>query len=141
VNLTFTRRTAKELVARAQTAVKAATVKAPVNLPYAGTFHSIACSLLNEFGADIGLKENFSVLDREDAANLIGLVRARSGRIEKKRAFPQTDACCAIHSYSRNACLSLKATLRKRYPGWKNTPNRWRKICELYRSEAITERS
>src|SRR5215207_1680313 len=91
----FTRRAAKELVERAQKAVKAAG-GVSVDLPYAGTFRSIAYSLLDEFRAAIGLKKGFTILDRDDATDLMDLVRARSDQIDKKKAFPQTDVCSAI---------------------------------------------
>ncbi|UGY28871.1 ATP-dependent helicase [Bradyrhizobium septentrionale] len=112
----FTRRASKELVERVQNAVKEVTGKTAVQLPYAGTFHSIGYNLLNEFGEHVGLQNNFTVLDRDDAVDLMDLVRARSGKDKKEKAFPQKDVCSNIHSYTRNACLSLKATLRERYP-------------------------
>lgn len=115
----FTRRASKELVERAQKAIVAAAGKREVRLPYAGTFHSIAYSLLNEYRDCVGLGDNFTVLDRDDAANLMDLVRARSGEVGKDSAFPDRHLCCEIHSYQRNACLSLKATLKRgRYRRW-----------------------
>jgi DNA helicase II / ATP-dependent DNA helicase PcrA len=128
----FTRRAAKALVARAQMAIKATKPGATVHLPYAGTFHSIAYSLLNEFGAAVGVKKSFTILDRDDAKDLMDRVRARSGQINQKETFPQTEVCCAIHSYSRNACLSLKATLRKRYPGLKQHAKPLAQIMRAY---------
>src|SRR3954469_20432044 len=56
----FTRRAARELVERAQQAIQDITPGVSLHLPYAGTFHSIAYSLLKEFGAEIGLNKNFT---------------------------------------------------------------------------------
>ncbi|WP_342712892.1 ATP-dependent helicase [Bradyrhizobium sp. B124] len=119
----FTRRASKELVERAQKAIGTAVGNAGVKLPYAGTFHSIAYGLLNEYHDHVGLGENFTLLDRDDAADLMDLVRTRSGELDKNSAFPDRHVCSEIHSYQRNACLSLKATIKRdRYRRWeKNT--------------------
>jgi DNA helicase-2/ATP-dependent DNA helicase PcrA len=110
----FTRRASNELVERAQAKVGGG---ASVRLPYAGTFHSIAYKLLCEFGTSVGLSKKFTVLDPDDAASLMDRARAGVVQTDKRKIFPKRDVCCAIHSYCRNACLSLKATLRKRYSG------------------------
>ncbi|WP_338821868.1 ATP-dependent helicase [Bradyrhizobium septentrionale] len=115
----FTRRASKELVERAQRAIIAAVGKGEVRLPYAGTFHSIAYSLLIEYHDHVGLGKNVTVLDRDDAAGLMDLVRTRSGEVDKDSAFPDRHLCSEIHSYQRNAGLSLKAALRsRRYRRW-----------------------
>ncbi len=108
----FTRRASNELVERAQAKVAGG---ASVRLPYAGTFHSVAYKLLCEFGASVGLSEKFTVLHSDDAVSLMDRARAGVVQTDKRKIFPKKDVCCAIHSYSRNACLSLNATLRKRY--------------------------
>ncbi|MBR0939245.1 ATP-dependent helicase [Bradyrhizobium jicamae] len=118
----FTKRASKELDERAQKAANAAVGNVLVRLPYAGTFHSIAVSLLNEFHDCVGLGENFTVLGRDDAADLMDLVQARSGEVGKNSAFPDPHLCSEIYSYQRGACLSLKATLKR---------NRYRH-CEEY---------
>ena len=64
---TFTRKASRELVERAQATIKAELGGASINLPYAGTFHSIACKLLREFASQVGLTKKFSILDRDDA--------------------------------------------------------------------------
>ena len=112
--IVFGRRAAKELVTRAQTAISAARPGAALKLRYAGTFHSIAYGLLIEFGSEFGLEEGFTILDRDDAADLMDRVRTRSG-YGKKNAFPKKDVCCAIQSYITNACSSLKATMQQRH--------------------------
>ncbi|MCG2633074.1 ATP-dependent helicase [Bradyrhizobium sp. WYCCWR 13023] len=115
----FTKRASKELVERAQRAITSTTGNTPMRLPYAGTFHSIAYSLLNEFRTQVDLAERFTALDGGDAVDLMDLVRTRSGAVDKEGAFPSAAICTEIHSYSRNACLSLKATLqRNRYRRW-----------------------
>ena len=85
--LTFTRRAALEMMRRAQRIVgivlgeKAlergggSGVELAVNLPWSGTFHSVANRLIRRNAASVGLDENFSVLDRGDAADMMDVVR------------------------------------------------------------------
>ncbi|MGH7076132.1 MAG: UvrD-helicase domain-containing protein, partial [Stellaceae bacterium] len=42
-----------------------------------GTFHSFANTVLRRFGQPIGLKPNFSILDRSDMEDVINLLRTR----------------------------------------------------------------
>src|SRR5215203_1059772 len=65
--LTFTRRAAIEMTRRTQRIV--ADVIDDVRLPWSGTFHSIANRLIRRHSPAVGLDENFSVLDRGDAAD------------------------------------------------------------------------
>ncbi len=41
-----------------------------------GTFHSIACRFLRQYGPHIGLSSKFTILDRHDAEGIIGQLRA-----------------------------------------------------------------
>src|SRR4051794_23372778 len=71
--LTFTRRAAMEMTRRAQRIVGQVTKE--MRLPWSGTFHSIANRLIRKNCSRVGLDENFSVLDRGDAADLMDVVR------------------------------------------------------------------
>jgi DNA helicase-2/ATP-dependent DNA helicase PcrA len=71
--LTFTRRAALEMTRRAQRIV--GEVMKEVRLPWSGTFHSIANRLIRRHCKAVALGENFSVLDRGDAADLMDLAR------------------------------------------------------------------
>jgi superfamily I DNA/RNA helicase len=47
-------------------------------LIWAGTFHGIGARLLREYAEQIGIDPAFTILDREDAADLMNLVLART---------------------------------------------------------------
>ena len=66
--LTFTRKAAEELRRRA-TGVAG---DHAVELPWCGTFHSIAARLLRRHGPQIGLDRAFSILDETDARIIAG---------------------------------------------------------------------
>ena len=70
--LTFTRRAAQEMLARAgRLSDGVATAQV-----WGGTFHSVANRLLRHYGRGVGLDPNFTVLDQADALELFGIVRA-----------------------------------------------------------------
>jgi DNA helicase-2/ATP-dependent DNA helicase PcrA len=68
--VTFTRRAAQEMTTRA-----AAACGADLGGLLAGTFHSVGQRLLRRYGPLVGLPAAFTVLDGEDQADLVALVR------------------------------------------------------------------
>ena len=76
--LTFTRRAADEMIRRVEAIVRQALRGAGAQristsvLPWSGTFHSIANRLLRRYAHNLDLDPGFSVLDRGDAADLMG---------------------------------------------------------------------
>jgi len=77
--LTFTRRSAREIVSRVRT-LRGADQGRRVS---GGTFHSVAHHTLRRHHAAVGLPEGFGVLDRGDAADLMDLVRGEMGILSK----------------------------------------------------------
>ncbi len=112
--LTFTRRAAVEMTRRAQRIV--GEVLKEVRLPWSGTFHSIANRLIRRNAQRVGLDENFSVLDRGDAADLMDVERHERGLSKAEKRFPRKDTCLAIYSHRVNTQAPLAATLRDVFP-------------------------
>src|SRR5258706_5253658 len=116
--LTFTRRAALEMTRRAQRIV--GETQRAVRLPWSGTFHSIANRLIRKNSQRVGLDENFSVLDRGDAADLMDVVRHELGfsKVEGEgaRRFPRKDTCLAIYSHRVNTQGPLADTLESAFP-------------------------
>ena len=108
--LTFSRRAAQEMERRAgQVLARVLGLKsdAPPALPWAGTFHGIGARLLREHAAQIGLHENFTIHDRGDAEDLMGLVRNDIGLASMERRFPRKGTCLSIYSRAVNSCAPL----------------------------------
>jgi DNA helicase-2/ATP-dependent DNA helicase PcrA len=57
------------------------------SLPWAGTFHSIGARLLREYAGRIGLESSFTIHDRGDSEDLMGLVRQEIGLPRPRSAF------------------------------------------------------
>src|SRR5262252_309558 len=77
--LTFSRRAAQEMTRRALRIAGGRPARAgsgdAAALPWAGTFHAIANRLLRQHAPEIGLDPAFTLLDREDAADLLDRLR------------------------------------------------------------------
>ena len=118
--LTFSRRAAQEMQRRVgrvlhQALGFASTQRAP-QLNWAGTFHGIGARLLREYAAQIGLAENFTIQDRGDSEDLMGLVRHELKFATTKNRFPLKGSCLAIYSRVLNSRQPLGELLRTVYP-------------------------
>ncbi|HWP12408.1 MAG TPA: ATP-dependent helicase, partial [Ramlibacter sp.] len=118
--LTFSRRAAQEMERRVggvlQQALGLPPSQALPNLPWCGTFHSIGARLLREYAARIGLEESFTIHDRGDAEDLMGMVRHDIGLAETRNRFPLKGTCLGIYSRVLNTCEPLGSVLQNTYP-------------------------
>jgi ATP-dependent DNA helicase UvrD/PcrA len=114
--LTFTRRAAREMKSRVRRVVSDALNGQKVDLPWAGTFHSIGARLLREYAQVIGLKPSFTIHDRSDSADLVNLVRHDLEQSKKESRFPKKDTCLAIYSLAINSGAPLERILPKQFP-------------------------
>ncbi|CAM4079820.1 ATP-dependent helicase [Bordetella tumulicola] len=118
--LTFSRRAAQEMDRRVgqvlQRVMKLhATQQAP-SLPWAGTFHSIGARLLRDCAGRIGLSENFTIHDRSDAEDLMGMVRHELGLSATAERFPLKGTCLAIYSRVINSQAPVADVLKHAFP-------------------------
>jgi DNA helicase-2/ATP-dependent DNA helicase PcrA len=118
--LTFSRRAALEMERRVgrvlhQALGFASTQRAP-SFNWAGTFHGIGARLLRDHAGRIGLSEHFTIQDRSDSEDLIGLVRQELGLAAAKNRFPLKGTCLSIYSRVVNSQASLVDVLQQHYP-------------------------
>ena len=134
--MTFTRRAAREMARRASALVDRATEgdsAAAQGLTWAGTFHAVGQRLLRAHAREIGLAPDFTVLDRSDAEDLMGLVRAeqKAGQGSGRR-FPQKGACLSLYSYAVNARMPLDAVLAERAPQYREWADELKTLFRAY---------
>ncbi len=106
LRLTFTRKAAEEMLRRAS-----ALVGGSCDQVAGGTFHAFANTVLRRTAARVGLRPNFTILDRGDAEDVIGLLRARAGLDRKDRRFPRKGAIADVFSTAVNRSTTLEALL------------------------------
>lgn len=117
--LTFSRRAAQEMERRVggvlQQALGQAGASLP-SLPWSGTFHALGARLLREYAPRIGLEDSFTIHDRGDAEDLMGLVRHEIGLADQKKRFPLKATCLGIYSRVMNTRDPLGLVLQSVYP-------------------------
>ncbi|MGQ9804905.1 MAG: ATP-dependent helicase [Chlorobiales bacterium] len=126
--LTFTRRAAQEMLARA-----AAVADARCAQILGGTFHAYAHKLLREYAAKLKLAENFVVLDQADAEDTIEIVRTALGFNKKEKRFPKKNTLQRILSTATNKQLSIERILEASYPQFLSLLSDVLKVADAYR--------
>lgn len=118
--MTFSRRAAAEMsrrVARICSQVLEKNAGAMIDaLTWAGTFHGVGARILREYAFQVGLTPDFSIHDREDAADLMNLVRHQLGFSKMESRFPTKTTCLAIYSRAVNAELPVAQVLKEHFP-------------------------
>jgi DNA helicase II / ATP-dependent DNA helicase PcrA len=118
--MTFSRRAASEMIRRVERIARkvmgdGAGVAVDA-LNWAGTFHGVGARLLRDLAEQIGLDPAFTIHDREDAADLMNLVRHELGFSKTEARFPTKGTCLAIYSRCVNAEQPIEEVLRLSYP-------------------------
>jgi DNA helicase-2/ATP-dependent DNA helicase PcrA len=118
--LTFTRRAASEMTRRVDGILRRLRDDG-VRIPggeavWSGTFHAMATRLLRLHGQSIDLDPSFTILDRGDSEDLMGVARAQLGLARTNRRFPQKGTCLDIYSRCVNSGSPLADVLKTSFP-------------------------
>ncbi len=118
--LSFSRRAAQALQRRVGSMLHQAlglqAAQPAPQLPWAGTFHGVAARLLREQAERIGLNPAFTIADRGDSEDLMGLLRQELGLAKTAQRFPLKGTCLAIYSRVLNSQDSLAQVLQQHFP-------------------------
>ena len=118
--LTFSRRAAVEMERRVGRLLHQAfglrSTQRPPALRWSGTFHGIGARLIRELAPRLGLAENFTIHDRSDSEDLMGVVRHTLQLDSTHKRFPLKGTCLAICSRVINSRAPLATVLREVYP-------------------------
>lgn len=107
--LTFTRRSASEIVSRVELALgeQAKGLRA-------STFHTFCMYLLRRIPKAFGL-EQFSIIDRDDQLMMFRLIRGKDDK-KNPNALPKPKELCDLYSFARNTRQKLSLALEKQMP-------------------------
>lgn len=109
--LTFTRKAAQEMIARAIRLLDRRCERVA-----GGTFHAFAHHMLRQHGTAIGLPTDFAILDRGDAEDLIGLLRKEiAGRPARGRPLPRKQTLGDLFSRVVNTMRPLEEVVLAEY--------------------------
>src|SRR5437763_14121074 len=83
---------------------------------WGGTFHSIGNRLLRRYAEPLGYRSNFSILDDEDAKEMMESAVSSLGIKTLEKRFPKADVLLDIYSYLINTRTPLELHLEQNYP-------------------------
>jgi DNA helicase-2/ATP-dependent DNA helicase PcrA len=108
--LTFTNKAAGEMMRRVADLLGR-------QLPslWGGTFHSIGARILRQHADLLGYRRDFTILDRDDAKDLIKACIAEAGIETKGTHFPKPEVLCEIFSLAVNTHKSTAEILEEQF--------------------------
>jgi DNA helicase II / ATP-dependent DNA helicase PcrA len=135
--LTFTRRAAAEMLRRVEGILRRLEVERSgrsvgAGKVWGGTFHATATRLLRLHGRTIGLEPSFTILDRGDAEDLMGVLRSDLGLSKNDRRFPLKSTCMDIYSRCVNARETVEEAVEVHFPWCKDEVEGLRTLFSAY---------
>ena len=109
--LTFTRRAAKLMMERA-----AGLLDGRCDAVRGGTFHGAGLEILRRHAVRAGLPLRFTVLDSDDAADVLDLLRTEAGLDRAGARFPKKGTLHSMFSAATNRDMALAAVLNDAWP-------------------------
>src|SRR5439155_9546368 len=100
--LTFTNKAAREMMRRVDDLLGS-----DLGELWGGTFHSIGHRLLRRHAESLGHRNNFTILDREDARDLVKACIASAGIETESTRFPKPDVLVEVFSFALNTRHSI----------------------------------
>jgi DNA helicase II / ATP-dependent DNA helicase PcrA len=127
--LTFTRRSAADMLRRAQQVLPKSRDSGRV---WAGTFHATGARLLRMYGDAIGLSSRFTIHDRGDSEDLMRSLVVELKLNKEDNKFPKKGTLMAIHSFSVNAGRTLEQALQSNFPGQTHRRGQLQRLFAAY---------
>lgn len=134
--LTFTNKAAKEMIMRVERLLKTY----PQGL-WSGTFHSIANRLLRQFGSRTAFGPGFSILDEDDATDLMKLCIKEQKVSDMGKRFPSAAVLKSISSYAANARIPLDEAIERKNSDFSSFAYDIGEILKRYERNKIEQRS
>jgi DNA helicase-2/ATP-dependent DNA helicase PcrA len=128
VLLTFTRRAAREMLARASRLLDGRCERVQ-----GGTFHAFCLLILRRFSEQAGYPPNFTILDSSDAADVVDVVRTTSGLHRSQKRFPRKATLHAMFSMAINRDMTLAEVIEHRYPQFADSLEGVERLASDYR--------
>jgi DNA helicase-2/ATP-dependent DNA helicase PcrA len=127
---TFTNRAAREMLRR----VESLTGSQNVHRVWGGTFHRIANLILRRHAASIGFEQNYSILDSEDAREMINVCVDEAAIDTTKKRFPKAEVVQGIISYANNTDMPIEDVVGYKYPYFEPLTAQIKRVDALYQS-------
>ena len=143
--LTFTRKAASEMIGRVQGLLndnKAQKV-------FGGTFHSFSNYILRKNANLLDIPSNFTIIDSEDSADTIDLIKSELKIEKKEKAFPKKNRLQEIISSARNRNLTIRNVIQTEFSGLlefidqieliNKGYEKYKRICQIFDYDDLME--
>jgi DNA helicase-2/ATP-dependent DNA helicase PcrA len=130
--LTFTNKAAREMMRRVNDILGQ-----DLSSLWGGTFHSIGNRILRKHAPRLGLRPDFTILDREDTKDLIKAAIDDAKIDVTKTRFPKPDVVGDIISMSLNISKSIPETIREFYGAHEEVAAEIDRISGLYSARKL----
>ena len=124
--LTFTKKAADEMLNRAVMILDSRCEKVS-----GGTFHSFSNYILRKYSDCLELRNNFTIIDRADAEDVINHIRAQVATKQEKR-FPRKGTILDIYSKAVNKNMSAEAVIESEYNQFAHCVEKINEISKQY---------
>lgn len=131
--VTFTNRAANEMTNRAETLLKSNLA----NL-WSGTFHHIGNITLRREAESIGYSSNFTIVDREDAKDLLADCLQDLGLVKREKLFPKKALIYNIYSLAASSLADTDDVIASVYPHTQEYAHQIKKIINHYQKKKKT---
>jgi DNA helicase-2/ATP-dependent DNA helicase PcrA len=125
--LSFTRKASQEMLKRA-----AELLDHRCHQVSGGTFHSFANTILRRDCTKIGFDHSFSIIDRSDSEDFIGMIRKELGDSYDERKLPRKSTLANIFSRSINKAAAIEEVVADDYPHFRPEVEIISEIRDLY---------
>ncbi len=127
---TFTNKAAREMIKRVETLLK-------IDLQnlWAGTFHHLANLILRKEANLLGFENQFSILDREDAKQILSECIEELKLNKKERLFPKVGIIEKIFNLAINSLKNIDEIVRKHFDWLTDFTEEFKLLFEYYRKK------
>ncbi len=136
--LTFTRKASREMLGRVQQLLK----DNAAQKVFGGTFHAFSNHILRKYANMLNIPVNFTIIDEEDSADTIDLIRSELKIEKKEKAFPRKNRIQEIISSARNRNLTIRDVIENEFSGLREFVEqielinrgyeKYKKICKIF---------
>ena len=136
--LTFTRKAASEMLGRVQQLLR----DNAAQKVFGGTFHAFSNYILRKYSNLLNIPSNFTIIDEEDSADTIDLIRSELKIEKREKAFPRKNRIQEIISSARNRNLTIRDVIENEFSGLREFVDdivlinhgyeKYKKICKIF---------
>lgn len=124
--LTFTKKSADEMLNRAVMILDSRCEQVA-----GGTFHSFSNFILRKYSNFLELQNNFTIIDRADAEDVVNHIRSKIVEKQEKR-FPRKNTILDIYSKAINKNMSAEAVISSEYNQFSHCVEKINEISKEY---------